>query len=326
MKQACNKCYPKENKHFSCKFHITLHVKNKIHMKKIFLTLTLASAVIFTAFAQEGKEQKTFAHEAGDMALVIDAAPFLQYAADLLNFNNGPAANAQAVQFKAYQANILGKYFINEKIAGRVRLGVSVHNYIDREFVDDNSNITDPTVQVEDTRESKFSSTELGLGAEYRLGDKRIQAYAGGELFFGGGRIRDNYTYGNAITSANQTPDDAFGATITMPYDGMNFRLLERKTDGILTYGVAGIVGVECFIMPQLSIGGEIRIEARATRYNKNYWSGEGWDTYTNSVREVTDIDAPKDFSFDLDEGFNNIGINTFGYRTAYGLNLTFYF
>ncbi|GHU66682.1 hypothetical protein FACS189413_00100 [Bacteroidia bacterium] len=59
----------------------------------------------FGLVAQEESKKSSLLPQSGDFALVIDAAPFLEYAADLLNFSGGNSANAPA--FQSFRSKIL---------------------------------------------------------------------------------------------------------------------------------------------------------------------------------------------------------------------------
>ncbi len=290
-------------------------------MKKIILTSAIAM-ITLVAFGQD-KAKKTFPHEAGDMALVIDASPFLDYAANLLNFGAGPAAVAPT--FESYQANVMGKYFLSDKNAVRVRFGIFKDNSKLRSDVIDEANVaSDPNAVVTDELKFNDGFWEIGLGYEWRLGkkqDSRIQVYAGAEVFFGQGRHREIYSYGNEFTVANQDPISTnWGLYPTPP------RPIDVKNPSVFAYGAAGFIGVDVFIMPQLSIGGELRIEARAVNSGKGYAQTESWDA-GRQTSIITEVETPKERYFGIN-GNNAPGGKAFQFAApaVFGLNLTFHF
>lgn len=303
-------------------------------MKKIIIAIA-AVAMTTTVFAQE-KAKKQFPHEAGDMALVIDATPFLNYAGDLLNFGNGPAATAPT--FESFQATVMGKYFLDDKHAVRVRFGINKDNTKYRNNVQDDAHVaTDFNAQVTDFQHNNAGYWELGLGYEWRIGKQpanRIQAYAAAEVFFGNGKGRTHYSYGNEITSVNQNPtttNDFFNNT-SAPMG--NARLIDEKMSSVISYGAAGVIGIDFFIMPQLSVGGEIRIEARAANFGKTYQQVEYWDAASQTSR-IAETEGPKESYF----GINGLGMEPDNAGTKHdspyynflvtpvlGLNLTFHF
>jgi hypothetical protein len=216
-------------------------------MKKVMLLATMFAAT--TTFAQDltSKKGETMLPEAGDWAIQFDATPFLNYAGNL--FNAGAVApGAGWVNTNA----IVGKYFVDESTAYRVKLNIGMGSVTDKALVTDIVAVAaDPlsTAQVEDSR--KISSTEitLGGGLEMRRGSGRLQGFYGGELLFTMGGGKTTYTYGNAFDFATN-PSQANGVDGTVD-------VRESKQGTSIGLMLRGFVGAEYFIAPKISIGAE---------------------------------------------------------------------
>jgi hypothetical protein len=217
-------------------------------MKKVMLLATMFAAT--TTFAQDltSKKGETMLPEAGDWAIQFDATPFLNYAGNL--FNAGAVApGAGWVNTNA----IVGKYFVDESTAYRVKLNIGMGSVTDKALVTDIVAVAaDPlsTAQVEDSR--KISSTEitLGGGLEMRRGSGRLQGFYGGELLFTMGGGKTTYTYGNAFDFATN-PSQANGVDVTV------VDVRESKQGTSIGLMLRGFVGAEYFIAPKISIGAE---------------------------------------------------------------------
>lgn len=284
-------------------------------MKKLIMTCLLLLSTTTFIFASETEK---YARKKGDITLAIDATPFLQYTADLLNFSGGSSATAPT--FNSFQSDFLGKYFLKENAAVRVRIGITSDNIQSRYYVRDDKAISLDPLSIDkliDEKRSKNFNMEIGVGYEHRLGlSKRVQGYAGGEVFMGSGKTAENYTYGNQFSTVNQNPttSDFAGSTINPTQ-----RTLSQKTTGNFTYGAAGIIGVEVYLTPQISIGGEIRLEFRGTRHSQAWMEQERWDANANTLVKETIPTKPKSHSFGLNGQNSNI------VPTA-GLNIGFHF
>jgi hypothetical protein len=234
--------------------------------------------------------------QAGDFALVVDASPFLEYVADLLNFSGGNPATAPV--FQSFRANIMGKYFFNSTSALRLRLEADVNNANEANYVRDDEKFlleNDASQVVSDLWKHKNSNFEIGGGYEKRIGFRRMQGYIGGEVFLGYGKLTDTYTYGNPISQTNPVPSSFnFNGNING-----GVRTLYSKQNSTFIYGLRGIVGVDIFLMPNLAIGGEIAFEARGTKGGTIYTTTEEWETYQVSTKE--NLASPGNSSFTID-------------------------
>lgn len=307
-------------------------------MKKIITTLALALS--FTAFAQDGltsKKGEPILPEAGDWAIGIDATPFLNYAGNFFGKNN--ANTAPTWNFQSWNSMILGKYFVEEKKAYRAGIRLGFGNNTVREMVADRSKAPAtltvfPTADPMVENTWKRSQRNIGLtgGLEIRKGKTRLQGYYGGEigLYLAGGK--DKFTYGNAL-NPNNTPavvvtnDDAFvGANninAAPPIQGVigSARATEIKWGSTFGFGLRGFIGAEYFILPKMAIGGEFGwgLMFSSTGKSKTTWESIG--NSSSPTVGTTTIEGSKSGSFGIDTDNMN---NLFG--PAASLRLTLHF
>ena len=226
----------------------------------------------------------------GDFALGINALPMVEYFGNLFNGHAGNTASFGTFTHRLVSTTpvLFGKYYLSDKTAIRAGLLIGVYNETNRENVMMNQQIPDPKVTVTDIM--KRTETDLGLGADYLMyrGKGRVQGFYGGGVSFNYTKLKANYTYGNLITTEFSSPfwyDFAAGA----PTSGGERTL---SVSGARSFGVilSGVVGVEYFIAPKISIGGEFRL-GLYTGYDFNgYRTVERW---TGTEREVETL--PKD-------------------------------
>lgn len=308
-------------------------------MKKIITTIALA--VTFTAFAQDGltsKKGEPILPEAGDWAIGIDATPFLDYAGNFFgkqNNNTAPTWN-----FQSWNSMILGKYFVEANKAYRAGIRLGFESTTTRKMVlDRTSNPSTHTVfptadpMVENTW--KRSERNIGLtgGLEIRKGKTRLQGYYGGEvgLYLAGGK--DKFTYGNALAPTASYPvnvdiiDDAFAGagnvTSTPPIQGVigDARATEIKWGSTFGFGLRGFIGAEYFILPKMAIGGEFGwgLLFSSTGKSKTTWESVG--NPSNPTVGTTTIEGSKSGFFGIDtDNYNNL------FGPAASLRLTLHF
>lgn len=227
-------------------------------MKKITLTLLLASFIGFTVTAQElvSKKGEPYLPEAGDWALGIDIAPFFEYVG---NSANGNVDNAAPGFEYAYPLQVFGKWFKTEDLAwrGRIRF-LGVNNNTQLGYVQDdlNTDPSNPYKQVEDQKKTSRMSTTLAFGIEKRKGKTRLQGFYGGEVVLSFSSGSDKYSYGNALTGTNINPTTfTFDNVNTSPPNG--YRVTEINYGTGFSFGVRPFIGAEYFLFPKMSLGGE---------------------------------------------------------------------
>ena len=238
-------------------------------MKKSVLALALVFGVT-TAFAQDltSKKGEPILPEAGDWSIGIDANPFLVYAGNFFG-KTGPNS-APTFDFLSGNNTILGKYFTDEKTAIRVGINLGFANHSATNLVvQDQQTIVAGAAPTMVTDKASISQSAIGLtgGIEMRKGKTRLQGYYGGEVGIWFGSTHQKNTYGNAFatgTSAGTSPtptSTTWSASGGIPVATGSSAAVQRVTDdksgATFQFGVRGFVGVEYFVLPKISLGGE---------------------------------------------------------------------
>lgn len=246
----------------------------------------------------------------GDIALGVDAMPVLGYFGDLFNgFAGGNNASFAFINGINNANNIVYvKYYLEDDVAirGAVRIGSS--NWIDKENVMMDQDVPDPLMTVTDV--NTYNSTNIGIGADYLMyrGKGRVQGYFGGGAFVNYNSWKDSFSYGNAITTQFNSPnwyDFGLGAEVSG-----SERVLENYSNNSFGITARGVIGVEYFFAPKISIGGEMGLGLRANR-DGGFQTVERW-TGTEVEIETTEV---------ANDSF--IGVDTF---TSGSLFLMFHF
>jgi hypothetical protein len=333
-------------------------------MKKSISLLALAFSVT-GAFAQDltSKKGEPFLPEAGEWSVGIDATPFLNYFGNFFG-KTGPNV---APTWNNYSLNqtITGKKMKDANTAYRATLRVGLNNQKNKNAVSEFVATTAPTAALAETAEQKFdvrrASTRnivLGVGLEKRRGKTRLQGIYGADLLVWGGNTRETFKYGNALT---QTADDASttfnenldatNGTYSTDWNAVNpayttnvvtaapgfanvdgARALKRKTNGRIGVGVRAFVGVEYFVAPKVSIGGEFGwgVGYQLNTKNKATWDAEGTAVggTTQERKEIKTKDATNGGgNFVIDTDRNAINAATYNLIGGSGtLRLNFYF
>lgn len=175
------------------------------------------------------KYGESFLPEWGDIALGVNAVPLF----NMLKFNDVNAT--PSFSFLDGNNNIYGKYMIDENRAIRGRFRFGYGSTTGKTLVTD---LDDATKQVENSTIAKYTAFGLGVGYEMSRGHGRVQGYYGGELLFLYNKTSTAYEYGNSLAN-------------------MGTQLTEVNPGGTMSFGANAFIGVEVFIFPKLSIGGE---------------------------------------------------------------------
>lgn len=268
-------------------------------MKKISL---IVCALFFVSgiFAQEvdmmSKRGEKILPEQGEMALGIDAMPILGFFGDMFNgYNLGN--NATFGFMSGLYANnvIYVKYYLEDQVAIRGALRLGFTNFIDKELVTANQAVPDPLVQVTDV--NIVNSTRIGLGADYLKyrGKGRVQGYFGGGAFINYSAWSDIYNYGNQMTTEFQSPT-YWDFSSDIQTSGSQ-RILKQYSNLDLGLTVRGLIGVEYYFAPKISIGGEMGLGFIVSR-DGGYQTIERW---TGTEREVVTTKLASDSFIGID-------------------------
>jgi hypothetical protein len=247
-------------------------------MKKLSV---IAAACLFAtvSFGQDlvSKKGEKFLPEAGDFAIGVDAAPFLNYFGNMFNsgFNQGFTNEFSNLN------HLTGKMFVDENTAYRGQLVIGLNRSSDFEQV---TSATNANEFVED--QTRVGSTNIGLvgGLEKRRGMGRLVGYYGGELGFILQSQTTTYEYGNALTA-----------------DNPGTRVTEDKTGATFTFGLRGFAGVEYFILPKMSLGLEYGwgLGLMTTGYGEQ--TTERWENGSVVSQTTEGTERSSSFGFDTD-------------------------
>lgn len=275
-------------------------------IKKISALLMLSVLPLGVLTAQEAKD---YLPKAGDWAIGIDMQPVYQFFGNIANGDAGNSLN----QFGGEDAigavgnvTIMGKYMLDNTTAIRFNLGVEkdkTHNATYQR--DDNARFLNPLSEAKVTDVETQNSTyySLAAGIEFRKGKDRIQGYYGADLVLGMGKNRFEFEYGNAVTEINQLPSrtnyNGRGLGVANPGYWSGVYITESyEKDAVI--GVAGKLGVEYFVVPKLSFGGEVSLLISETFSKVDYTKSEGYNPTTAQVETHTELVAPKDRAFHI--------------------------
>ena len=195
-------------------------------MKKkiLFAAALFAGSLAFaqgTTTSVKNSRGMEYLPQAGDWAIQFDAAPVLNYIGNA--FSTGATTSPGAAS--TFGSNVfVGKKFTSATEAWRLKVGLNFQNATS--FPD--------TVT---TQNLKRTNVVLGFGKEWRRGHNRLQGFYGFEGLL-------------SIGSANILPSFEYS-------DSAQGRDLGFTKSSALGIGARGFVGVEYFVLPKISIGGE---------------------------------------------------------------------
>lgn len=270
--------------------------------------------------------------EAGDFAIGIDATPLLEYVGNAFSgktnntldafagspYNNITTDPSYSGAAPRPTVSIMGKYMLTDKLALRANIGILVDVYKQSAYsIDDLKAITAPleNAKVTDRASITNGGASIALGAEYRIGKRKVQGVFGGSLYMAFNQQQAHYNYGNAITELNQSPTSRNWGTGNLNDASVvanaNNRVISDMSKGADSYvGVIGHIGVEYFFAPKISLGGEVNLSLYGSIFSKRHKTMEYWDPATKEVAKWTEITKPSASGFHF--GTENIGANVF--------------
>ena len=322
--------------------------------------LLLLSAVVLGmtgAYAQDltSKKGEPILPEAGDIGLGIDATPFLEYAGNF--FGKTTTNAAPTFNYLTSIQTITFRYFKDAKTVYRGGLRIGFGGPTTRQQVANRSltapspsanGYPNPTPALVENK-WKSSTTTVGLtgGIEFRRGKTRLQGYYGGEVGIYFSSSRDKFEYGNAL-AVNLTPAgpgeaqnvdptgaDSFGTVgnvapaASLGIIGANgdARITDRKNGATFGFGLRGFIGVEYFLLPKMSLGGEFGwgLGFSTQGSSKTTWESTGnpdsGAAPNTDIIGTTEIEGSKNGVFKIDtDNVNGM------WAPAGTLRLNFYF
>ena len=309
------------------------------------IKILLASACMMlasTTYVDAKKPEKDYLPEAGDVTIGVNAIPFLNYLGNMfgkvhendinpVEIGGVPAFNKGVIPgLDNPTMSIFGKYFLTDKTAIRLNVGIGINSQTQSNYVQDDAAVAENPLSVdlvEDTYKYRNSGMSVAVGYEWRRGSKRLQGFWGGQAILAYSNSKHFFGYGNAITELNQNPTSTNAwanadilidenNVILEPFPninnnvGGNSRLLMQSDGRSWTYGVGDFVGVEYYIAPKISIGCEMSLNLLWTTGSKKYQKSERFNPDFNRVEENTRWTGKSDSGFRF--GTENIGTSLF--------------
>lgn len=286
-------------------------------IKKITSLLILSVLPLGVLTAQEDKD---YLPKAGDLAIGIDMQPVYSFFGNLANGDagNGLGQFGGEDPFGITGISIMGKYMLDNTTALRVNVGINKNVTKTYSYsIDDEALFLNPFSEAQVKDLNKFNSADYSLaaGIEFRKGKNRIQGYLGGDVVFGVEKQHYHFSYGNAVTDVNQIPSRTaynnvpagFPSAPAIANVGYWTRTYATESYACTVLaGVAGRLGVEYFVVPQLSFGGEVSLLV-AKRFDKgSYTKAEGYNPTTAQVETHTELMTPASSQFHI--GTENLG------------------
>lgn len=267
---------------------------------------------IFAQDAVETTNQKDYSEylpQAGDMAISLNLAPFLNVFADetIDGRIGGDSYNSDLI-------SIALKYMVTDNFGLRFNVGWSYLYNRDNYFVqDDKAVFLNPLSQakVTDSYISQNTGVSATIAGEYRFGSRRIQGYVGGGLTYALSSYSMNLYYGNAMTEFNQTPtihESGYYDYLSGFSSARYTKISNAGLDFNHHAGVVAFVGFEWFVAKKVSVGAEVNVSAIASWGNLQYATLEGYNTLSEKVETWTELYKPSSFAFDF--GTQNVGAN----------------
>ncbi|MBR3937758.1 MAG: hypothetical protein IKJ66_07525 [Bacteroidaceae bacterium] len=286
-------------------------------IKKITSLLILSVLPLGVLTAQEDKD---YLPKAGDLAIGIDMQPVYSFFGNLANGDagNGLGQFGGEDPFGITGISIMGKYMLDNTTALRVNVGINKNVTKTYSYsIDDEARFLNPLSEAKVQDLNKFNSAgySLAAGIEFRKGKNRIQGFLGGDVVFAVDKERYQFSYGNVLTDVNQIPSRTaynnvpagFPSAPAIANVGYWTRTYATESYACTVLaGVAGRLGVEYFIVPQLSFGGEVSLMV-AKRFEKgSYTKAEGYNPTTAQVETHTELMRPASSQFHI--GTENLG------------------
>lgn len=245
-------------------------------MKKLFAfgaALLVAGAMNAQLTSKKGE---AYLPASGDWSIGIDGTSAINYFGNMLN---NSAGNGLAYNYTNANNMITGKMFTSDNTAYRAALRIGMNS---NSVTTPVASSADPTKTVDNVTKTSNNFVGLGAGMEYRRGATRLQGYYGAMamLTYAGGGVKN--TYGN---------------------DALAGDVMEVKNGTSIGFGLRGFIGVEYFVLPKISVGGEF---GWGVGFNS---TGASTTTVANGDGTNTDVTGGKGSTFSLDTDNNAFGM-----------------
>jgi len=192
--------------------------------KSVLIVAALITSSL--SFAQEGeteilktKKGHVILPQKGDIALGFNAVPILDFALNVTKIQDDTGDDAgNAIEFvENANRQIVGKYFLEDDAAVRIRLGVNTRRTTTTNQVQDavafaaaeNGTLEDIAaarlITVEDQLKTQQNNFTFVVGYEKRRGYGRLQGFYGAEFGINWSKSDAQYEYGNAFSDVHNS-------------------------------------------------------------------------------------------------------------------------
>lgn len=290
-----------------------------------------------------------------DIGIGFNMIPVIDLFFSAFDFNSPYPGADSLVQYTANSNNqIVGKFFLDDKTALRVRFGINtlsgqiINQVQDAEALYNASFGTADDIaaasliKVNDIAQFRKSNILITLGYEKRRGYRRLQGVYGAEVGFGRISSGENFVYGNAFSDQYlveyTTNFNTLSTAIQTPTTATRVeRTTKAKNETGHRYGVRGFIGIEYFIFTKISIGVEygwgfaITTQRSTNIEQEVYFNGQNGPTVITEEVTQGDYQRQSGFSVDNNNGSifsmnNTLGGNTVLAGGAGALTLVFHF
>ena len=149
------------------------------------------------------------------------------------------------------------KYYVLDRLAIRATVGVNTTNRLDKFNVrDDAAFVSDPLSNKEliDTKKTLKTYFNSAIAVQQFFGDSKLRGFVGIQGLYNNQSGSVSNSYANTMNTFNPSPSAMNGASTQ--------RILEQQNASTYSVGGGLIAGFEYFVLPHLSIGGEISLNA----------------------------------------------------------------
>lgn len=255
-------------------------------MKKTAIALAFALSSLASVAAQEstgtvltGKNGTPILPQAGDIAIGVEATPYLNYLGNMFN-------NTEDNTLELGSNTLYFRYFLEDDAALRLSLKIANTTNTYRYYTqDDQAIMQDPlsNAQTEDAYTSRQYSYTLGVGYQKYRGYGRLRGFYGAQVFVGFAKDSYEYSYGNPMSATNTAPSSHWGQQAIRPING---------DEGLRTqFGIGALAGVEYYFAPKICIGGELNLNYAYTKTGQGDSTTEQW--VGTGVQEQTTPSSP---------------------------------
>jgi hypothetical protein len=259
-------------------------------MKKLSLLLILNFFTCF-AIAQEpfkNNEGLIITPEKGEMSIGFDAVPFLRFVGNLVDSDNdSPNSNFTAEN----PLTITSNYMLKDNMAFRskIRLGLGV---VKTDTLVARVGSTNPNETVSNETKVNTSNITLGGGLQKWRGKGRVRGFYGGEVLFSIATEKTTFTYGNPLSSENQST-----------------RTKSIEPGNTFGFHLKGFIGVEYFFAAKSSLSAEFgwgpQLQTRSrSKVETESWNGVG------ATSESQEGGKSSTFLFDNDNAGGSLNLN----------------